>query len=277
MTTNKVGTMASLTLTGNPFQAVSEFGLDACQLLSWNPRTWAGADPDALRRQADAAGITVAACWVGYPGPVVWDFIQGPLTLGLVPREFRRMRLDALKVGADFAAAFGSPAIITHCGFIPEVSASTEYRETLAAIYEIAAYCADLKIGFWFETGQETPVTLLRVIEDLRIPGVGINLDPANLILYGMGNPVDALDVFGKYVRCIHAKDGIYPTNGRQLGHETKVGDGKVNFPIMAKKLADLNYDGAYIIEREISGDQQKKDIAVTVDYLRRLIASVQP
>jgi len=275
MANNKVGTMTSLSLDRNPFETVSAFGLDSCQLCSWNPRLWAAADPAALRRQADAAGVEVAACWVGYPGPAVWDFIKGPVTLGLVPPEFRRMRIDALKVGADFAAAFGAPAIITHCGFIPDACGSAAYRETLVAIYEIAAYCADKKIGFWFETGQETPITLLRVIEDLDIPGVGINLDPANLILYGMGNPVDSLDVFGKYVRCLHAKDGIYPTNGRQLGHEVKVGDGKVNFPVLARKLAELGFDGAYIIEREISGDQQKKDIAVSVDYLRKLIASV--
>lgn len=275
MAKNKIGTVTSLTLDGNPFEAVSAFGLESCQLICWNPKTWAAADPRALRKKADAANISVAACWVGYPGPAVWDFIQGPFTLGLVPPEYRRMRIDALKVGADFAAAFGAPAIITHCGFIPDACGSSLYRETLAAIYEVASYCADKKIGFWFETGQETPITLLRMIEDLRLPNLGINLDPANLILYGMGNPVDALDVFGKYVRCIHAKDGIYPTNGRSLGHEVKVGDGKVNFPVMAKKLAELGYDGAYIIEREISGEQQKKDIAVTVDYLRKLIASL--
>ncbi len=275
MAKNKVGTMTSLALDRNPFDAVSDFGLEACQLCSWDTRLWAAADPAALRRLADQSSVEVSACWVGYPGPAVWDFIQGPLTLGLVPPEFRRIRIDALKIGADFAAAFGAPAIITHCGFIPDACASAAYRETLVAIHEIAAYCADKKIGFWFETGQETPVTLLRVIEDLRIPGLGINLDPANLILYGMGNPVDALDVFGKYVRCLHAKDGVYPTNGRQLGHEVKAGDGKVNFPVLARKLAELGFEGSYIIEREISGEQQKKDIAVTVNYLRSLIASV--
>ena len=276
MASNKIGTMASLRLDQDPFAAVRDFGIEACQLVSWNPRTWAAADPAALRRQADKAGVEVAACWVGYPGPRVWDFIQGPSTLGLVPAEFRRMRIDALKLGADFAAAFGAPAIVTHCGFIPDTCVSDTYRGTLAAIYEIAAYCADKKIGFWFETGQETPVTLLRVIEDLGIPGLGINLDPANLILYGMGNPVDALDVFGRYVRCLHAKDGLYPTNGRQLGREVKVGAGKADFPVLAAKLAALGFDGAYIIEREISGDQQRADIAATVQYLRTLIGTLK-
>ncbi len=275
MATNKIGTMTALQIEGDPFCHVAQFGLDACQLACWNYRTWLNADPIALRRLADAAGIEVAACWVGYPGPAIWDFIQGPITLGLVPPEYRRLRIEALKAGADFAAAFGAPAIITHCGFVPQECVRSAYRETLVAIYEVAAYCAEKGIGFWFETGQETPVTLLRVIEDLRIPGLGINLDPANLILYGMGNPLDALDVFGPYVRCVHAKDGLYPTNGRSLGRETKVGEGKVNFPELVRRLHALGFKGAYIIEREISGEQQRKDIAETVGYLRRLLASL--
>lgn len=267
---NLIGTMAGLSLQANPFEPVNAFGLGACQLVSWDVEVWKKANPAQLRRMADDAHVTVAACWVGYPGPAVWDFVQGPDTLGLVPAPFRAMRIDALKRGADFAAAFGAPAIITHCGFIPQECASALYRETLSAIYEVAAHCRALGIGFWFETGQELPVTLLRVIEDLRLPNLGINLDPANLILYGMANPVDSLDVFGKHVRCIHAKDGFYPTNGRQLGKEAKVGEGKVNFPLLMERLAGLGFQGAYIIEREISGEQQRRDIAETVQYLRR-------
>ena len=73
---------------------------------------------------------------------------------------------------------------------------------------------------------------------------LGINLDPANLILYGKGNPVDALDVFGKYVRDMHGKDGFYPTDGKNLGEEVPVGEGKVNFPALIAKLKELGYDG---------------------------------
>ena len=79
---------------------------------------------------------------------------------------------------------------------------------------------------------------------------MGINLDPANLILYGKSNPIDALDVFGEYVRDVHAKDGCYPTDGKNLGKEMPLGTGKVNFPAFIKKLKEIGYDKTLTIER---------------------------
>ena len=125
--------------------------------------------------------------------------------------------------------------------------------------------------GVWFETGQETPVVLLRVIGDIGTPNLGINLDPANLILYGKANPVDSLDVFGKYIRNLHIKDGLYPTDGRNLGQETPVGSGKVDFPTLFSRLKDeFGYDGELIIEREIQeGEEQNRDIRDAVEKLK--------
>ena len=125
----------------------------------------------------------------------------------------------------------------------------------------VAERCAQNEQYFLFETGQETPVTLLRTMHDVGLDNLGINLDPANLILYGKANPVDALGVIGKYVRDVHAKDGCYPTDGRMLGKETPLGEGMVNFPALIKGLQTLGYDGAITIEREISGEQQIADI----------------
>ena len=101
---------------------------------------------------------------------------------------------------------------------------------------------------------------------------VGINLDPANLIMYGKANPIDALDVFGEYVRDVHAKDGCYPTDGRHLGVEKPLGEGVVNFPLFIERLKDMGYDGTLIIEREISGEEQIKDIKNAKVYLGGLI-----
>ncbi len=123
-----------------------------------------------------------------------------------------------------------------------------------------------------FETGQETPVALRRVIEAVGTGNLGINLDSANLILYGKANPVDALDVFGKFVRGVHAKDGLYPTDGQNLGEEVPIGQGKVDFPALIDRLKELGYSGALTIEREISGPEQIKDILEAKAFLEKLI-----
>ena len=118
-------------------------------------------------------------------------------------------------------------------------------------------------------------MTMLRCFEQVGMDNLAINLDTANLILYGKANPVDALDVFGKYVRNLHAKDGRYPVNGHDLGVETKIGQGKVDFRALFAKLHELGYDSYVTIEREISGEQQLKDILESKVYLERIISEV--
>jgi L-ribulose-5-phosphate 3-epimerase len=139
------------------------------------------------------------------------------------------------------------------------------------ALKTVAQTCLGLGVQFWFETGQETPITLLRTIEDIGTENLGINLDPANLLMYGKANPVDALDVFGQWVRGVHAKDGEYPTDGRDLGHEKPMGEGRVNFPALVPKLKACGYRGHLTIEREISGPKQIEDIQRAVAILEPL------
>jgi len=269
----EIGVLTSLGEDNDPFAHVAEFGLKTCQLCNWNPAIWSPARARAIKAMAKKAGVGIAAVWAGYSGPAVWNFLQGPSTLGLVPARYRKKRVAELKKAADFAAEAGAPAIITHVGFIPENPDDRQYAPTVTALRGVASHCKRQGVGFWFETGQETPVTLLRVIEDMGLPNLGINLDTANCILYGKANPVDSLDVFGKYVKNLHAKDGFYPTNGRELGKEVAIGKGKVEWPKLFRRLAELKFKGQVIIEREISGPQQAKDIRKAVTYLRRVRA----
>jgi len=253
------------------FKPVCEFGFKTCQLVGWDASLWTDEIAARVIEQSGSAGVRVCAVWAGYSGHVEWDFVNGPVTAGLVPREYRAGRIAELKKGADFAARIGAPAIITHCGFIPENMTDPLYDEVVDAIAEIARYCEGLGVGFWFETGQETPVVLLRTIERVGTGNLGLNLDPANLIMYGKGNPIDALDVFGPYVRNVHVKDGMPPTNGEQLGAEVQVGQGRVRFPEFIQRLKEVGFDGELIIEREISeGPRQNRDIRQTAEDLRR-------
>ena len=263
-----------VTLTDRPAEAlqqVAALGLGSCQVCSWDPNIWTDRTGDRLLAAREETGVTVTTFWAGYTGPAIWDFIEGPATIGLVPREYRPLRVEQLKRAAEFAARFKLPSITTHVGFLPEDPNDTLFTETVAALQEVAGRCAELGIEFWFETGQETPVTMLRTIERVDTGNLGINLDPANLIMYGKANPVDALDVFGRYVRGVHAKDGEYPTNGRQLGVEKPLGQGRVGFPALLGKLAELGYEGALTIEREISGPQQTEDIKRAIELLKGL------
>jgi len=267
-----IGVLVGLAADPEPeIRKVVDLGLRSCQVASWDPSVWTDATGEKLIRAADQHGVTITTFWSGYPGPATWDLVDGPTTIGLVPPAYRALRTKVLRQAAEFAARFRLPSITTHVGFLPVNARDPDYLGTVEALKSVAGHCAELGIEFWFETGQETPVVLLRTIELVGTGNLGINLDPANLILYGMSNPVDALDVFGGHVRGVHAKDGVYPTKGTALGRETPLGDGKVNFPVLVPKLKAVGFQGALSIEREISGDQQIRDIKKAIALLEPL------
>ena len=113
---------------------------------------------------------------------------------------------------------------------------------------------------------------MLRAIRDIDSPCIGVNFDPANLLMYGKANPVDALDILGPYVRGFHAKDGEYPVDPGRLGPEKPLGAGRVDFPALIKKLLAAGYDGPLTIEREIEGEEQRSDILKAKRILDRII-----
>jgi len=227
---------------------------------------------DRLRQSLEKYQIEATSLVVGGPGKEVWDFYEGPLTIGLVPKATREARIAHIKKASDFAKRCGIPAVQTHCGFIPENPNDPVYQETVAAIREVATYCKRNGQNFRYETGQETPITLVRAMGDVGVDNQGVNFDLANLILYGKSNPVDAIELLGRYVQGIHAKDGMWPTNPKQLGEEVAIGKGKVDFPRIIERLKQLNYRGAVTIEREISGPQQLEDVRAAKVYLEKLI-----
>jgi sugar phosphate isomerase/epimerase len=194
------------------------------------------------------------------------------LTIGLVPHQYREARITRIKQVSDFAKKAGIPGVQTHCGFLPENPNEPLYTEAVNAIRTVAGYCKQNGQTFRCETGQETPITLVRAIKDIGLDNVGVNFDAANLVLYGKANPVDAVEVLGPYIMGVHAKDGLYPTNPRQLGREVPIGEGKVNFPVLIGLLKKAGYTNALTIEREIEGARQTQDILGAKAYLEKLI-----
>ena len=274
----KIGTMLyfnSLEEMEKSFIKLRAFGFASCQLCSWEPEKWTDENADGIRALAEKHGIEISSFWCGWEGPKVWDFYEGQRTLGLVPPQYREMRVKNLCDGADFARRIGLTDVATHMGFIPECPFDPNFEPLCDAIRTVAQHLKTNGQYLLFETGQETPVTMLRCFEQVGMDNLGVNLDTANLILYGKANPVDALDVFGKYVRNLHAKDGFYPVNGHDLGEEVRLGDGKVDFPALFRRLKELGYDAYVTIEREISGEQQDEDIRHAKVYLETIINEV--
>ncbi len=248
---------------------VQELGFPTCQL------SIGATDEATLAKLRSALGsrhveATSAVC--GGPGPEIYDFYRGPETIGLVPRATRDARIAHMKAVADFAQKAGIPAIQGHCGFIPEDPNSPLYKETVDAIREVALYCKSKGLSLRCETGQESPITLVRAIRDVGTGNVGVNFDAANLVMYGKANPVDAVDLLGPYIQGVHAKDGKYPTDPLNLGAETPIGQGVVNWPVLIEKLKAIGYANPLTIEREIRGEKQTADILAAKAFLEKLI-----
>jgi L-ribulose-5-phosphate 3-epimerase len=255
---------------------VKDLGIPTC-FLSLD--AYIGKFNQALAQQMQGVlhqyGITPTAAEVVGPGKLVWDFMSGPATIGVVPRATRAARMDALKRTSDFAKMLGIPNIQTHCGFIPENPGDPLYEEVVLAIRELAEHCAGNQQWFLMETGQETPTTVARTIKDVDKPNLGVGLDTANLILYGKANPVDAVNILGPHVRSVHAKDGKWPVNPNLLGEEVIIGTGLVDFKQVFTKLKQLGYRGAISIERETSGPKQIEDVRQEKTYLERVLSQI--
>jgi sugar phosphate isomerase/epimerase len=252
---------------------VHEFGVPSCQ---------AGTDDfsdkiyEGLKAGAEKYSIEITAINTSGGPPNKYTFYEGPETIGVVPVKYRQQRIDNYKRASDFAKRLGVPAVHSHFGFIPEDPNDPNYQGTVAALRDVATHIKGNGQIVLMETGQETPITMLRAIKDAGVDNLFVNLDCANLILYGKGNPVDALDVVGHLVRGTHAKDGTFPTNPKELGEEVPIGKGKANFPKLIPRLKELGYTGPLTIEREISGPQQIEDIRKEKVYLEGLVAKLR-
>lgn len=275
----KLGTCVYLTADKKEleekFISLRDCGFETCQLLSWQTELFTDENAALVNSLCKKYGVTVSAFWCGWSGPVVFNFYEGQETLGLVPPSYRFERMKDLKKGSDFAEKLGVTDIATHMGYIPENPYDPNFSGFCCAVRDVASYMKAKGQYLLFETGQETPVAMLRCFETVGTDNLGVNLDTGNLVLYGKANPVDALDVIGKYVRNLHIKDGFYPTNGHRLGKEAKVGEGRVDFFAFFKRLKELGYDSYATIEREISGPQQTADIIDTKKYIEDILEKI--
>lgn len=249
------------------FRKVAEVEIPTCQISVAAEKMGRVLDPIRLSQAAKNAGVEISSCFMVFEGQK-YNLKDGPESMGLVAPKFQPQRLALAKDYSDFVKTMGVNSISSHIGFIPDDPADPVYLRFVEVMREVAEYCRKNDQIFCFETGQELPSTLRRTIHDVGTGNLFVNLDPANLILYGMANPLDAAEILGEYVRGFHAKDGLWPNRDEALGIEVPIGTGKVRFDLLLPRLKAKGFTGPVTIEREISGPQQKIDILKAKEFL---------
>ncbi len=268
----KLGLIVSLSRDpSQAFEKVRRLGIPTCQVSAVAERMVGKFDPEFIRKCADREGVEISSFFLLFEGQV-FNLKDGPSTMGFIPPAYRERRLKLAKEFSNMVRDMGVNSITCHVGFIPDDEEDPIYKSFLPVMREFIQHCAKNGQVFCFETGQELPSTLRRTILDLGMENVGINLDPANLILYGMANPLDAIEIFGEWVRGMHAKDGLWPNRDEYLGKEVPLGEGRVNFKLLIPRLKRKGFKGPITIEREITGPQQIRDIKRAIRILTPLL-----
>ncbi len=246
-------------------------GIKTVQLGTPPPQYFSGERKEALKQAIEKTGIVVTTVFCGFIGESYRDIPTIQRTVGLVNPAFREERVKRTLEIADFAKDLGVDKVAAHIGFIPEDTGSPLYKELVEALRKVADHCRNNGQSFCLETGQEKAEALLRFIKAVGRDNIRVNFDPANMVLYGTGNPIEALDILKDYVVGVHCKDGKWPTVRGQLGWEVPLGQGDVGIERFIKKLKEIGYEGPLTIEREITGEQQVKDVMEAKKLLERL------
>lgn len=264
---------------------------------------WAGPDPVQTLRDVKALGVrcgqmgipgdmkldgaapawkaalaqeefTLVTIFAAYAGESYADAPTVERTVGFIPPATRAEREQRTYVISDFAAALGIPSIACHIGFVPEDKSHPDYVAVRDLVRRICDHAARHNQTFALETGQEPAHVLLEFLKDVGRPNLGINFDPANMILYGTGDPIEALEVLAPHVISVHCKDGDWPPKDKPgaLGTEQPLGKGSVGIERFIAKLKQIGFRGPLNIEREVEDqEQRRRDIREAVELLRRL------
>lgn len=241
--------------------AMDQLGLDRVNLALKPAFTSADYLPAVRRRP-----WTITCMTLGFPQEDYRTLETIRATGGIVPEEHweanRRRVLEAVAMTAEFDV----PYLSMHAGFFHRHQAGySRFCERMALLADAAAASGVMLL---METGQETAAELQQFLEELNHPALGVNFDPANMILYGMGNPIEALPALSPWIRHIHIKDAIFTKEPGTWGTEVPWGDGDVGGPAFLHALTAIGYQGTLAIERE-SGTDRQGDIVRAAERLR--------
>ena len=260
--------------TENPrktLEHVKQFGLRAGQLGFPGELSLEGA-AEKWDRAFTEEQFTPVTAVCSYVGEDYADIPTVGRTVGLVPESTRVERIARTKAVSDLARELALESVACHIGFVSHDFGGESYAAIRDVAREICDHCGKNGQSFTLETGQEPAKILLQFIADVQRPNLKINFDPANMVLYGTGDPIEALGVLGKHVISVHCKDGDWPAigNPEALGTEKPLGEGAVDFPAFIAKLKEIGYRGVLSIEREEKDEARRNaDIRKAISLLR--------
>jgi sugar phosphate isomerase/epimerase len=229
----------------------------------------------AWKRALADEDILVTTVFAAYTGENYADIPTARCTTGFVPPATRLAREERTYGVSDMAAALGVSSIACHIGFVPGDPSHPDAAAVRDLVRRVCDYAAQLNQTFALETGQESASVLMRFIRDVDRLNLRVNFDSANMVLYGTGDPIAALDVLGPLVVSVHVKDGNPPPHDPPgaLGTQTPLGAGSVGLERFVAKLKDIGYTGALNIELESGpAEQRYETLRDAVAFLERLL-----
>ena len=276
MMENPIGVFASIDAGfGVRLEVVRELGIKTIQLHAPTKASRTAENAKAFMEKLREYGITVTTVFLGFEGETYESIARTAETVGLVPEATRAARLAESHEIADFAALLGVSTIGSHIGFVPHDRTSAEYNAVVETVRSLCDHLLKNGQVLHLETGQEPVDLLLKFMDDVSRPNIFINFDPANLILYGIGDPLGALRAVASRVRGVHCKDATATTGtpGVDWGCEVPFGEGEVNAEQYLRILKEIGYTGPLTIERELSSEpeRQKAEIGKAVELINAL------
>lgn len=249
----------------------NKLGIQNVQIACGDPHHASWDEGDDMPIKAKKASFKLTGAMLGFPG----EDYTSPQTIektgGFGDPATRPERLERFKWSLLRVQDLGVNDIMFHAGFIPSMNDAGR-KSFLQTLETVSTLANNIGVNVSFETGQESSELLFTTLKELDRSNLFVNFDPANMLLYDQGNPIEAVEMLGKYIRSVHLKDANRPKIKGQWGEEVVLGKGEVNIPLFLKTLKKVGYSGPMSIEREVGSQQDRfNDILHAVEYLRGL------
>jgi len=272
-----IGVFASIDAgLGVRLEVAKELGIPTIQLHAPAKATRTEENAQKFLDRLAELGIQLTAVFGGFEGESYAEIPTTQKTVGLVPPETRAERAAEMKEIADFTRKLNCDVVALHLGFIPHDTSDPLYGEVLEVTRDLCDHCQGNGQNLHLETGQESADGLLAFIGDVGRDNLRVNFDPANMILYGTGEPIEALRKIGPHVGSVHCKDGKWADRpGEEWGQEVPLGEGDVGIEDYLRTLDEIGYHGPLTIEREIpqEPERQKAEVGKAVALLQEIKA----